>query len=203
MIALFAQSELWPAMAIIGLGLIIAMLMLRGQRRRARGQDDDRSSRVSQVGLDLSRYGEDAGAQDRWEVEMHDRTREMTGTLDSKMSALQALIADADRAAARLERALDEVEGRMPDGDDSPLSDGAPLATGTDEMPVAPAPGTAGQAGSGTPAGQQEGDRQSDLQREQVHTLADYGHPPSEIAARLGRPVGEIELILRLRGTSG
>jgi len=186
MTVLFAQSDLWPVFAIVGLGLIIAMLMLRGQRRRTRGRGDDHSPRVSQVGLDLSQYGGRADAQGRWEVEMHDRTREMTGTLDSKMSALQSLIADADRAAVRLERALGEVGDRKSDGDESSSCDGA-----------RPVPGTGETLGA-----REDGDRQSDLQRERVFTLADYGHPPSEIAARLDRPVGEIELILRLRGKS-
>ena len=197
MTVLFAQSDLWPVFAIVGLGLIIAMLMLRGQRRRTRGRGDDHSPRVSQVGLDLSQYGGRADAQGRWEVEMHDRTREMTGTLDSKMSALQSLIADADRAAVRLERALGEVGDRKSDGDESSSCDGARPVPGTGETPVAPEPGTGETLGV-----REDGDRQSDLQREQVFTLADYGHPPSEIAARLDRPVGEIELILRLRGKS-
>jgi DNA-directed RNA polymerase specialized sigma24 family protein len=34
---------------------------------------------------------------------------------------------------------------------------------------------------------------------QEIYTLADYGYPPSEIAQRMGSPVGEIELILSLR----
>ncbi|MFW6125407.1 MAG: hypothetical protein ACOC46_04595 [Pirellulales bacterium] len=169
MTSLFAQSELWPVMAIAGLGLVITMLMLRGQRSRMRQQQDDRSPRVSQAGIDLTRCGGHSTLRDRQEVEMHDRVREITGTLDSKMSALQALIADADRAAARLEAALDAT----------------PPVTPKEDRGERPAPGPP------PPAAEQ--------QRDEVHTLADYGYPPLEIAARLGRPLGEIELILKLR----
>ncbi|MBN2021253.1 MAG: hypothetical protein JW809_00525 [Pirellulales bacterium] len=41
----------------------------------------------------------------QWEVEMHKTARDLMATLDNKMSALEALIQDADRAAARLEAA--------------------------------------------------------------------------------------------------
>lgn len=42
----------------------------------------------------------------RWEVEMQELARELSAKLDSKMSALEALVREADRAAARLEVAL-------------------------------------------------------------------------------------------------
>ena len=41
---------------------------------------------------------------------MHETARELSAQLDSKMSALQALIAEADRAAARLEAAKGNAE---------------------------------------------------------------------------------------------
>ena len=37
---------------------------------------------------------------------MHETARELSAQLDSKLSALQALIAEADRAAARLDAAV-------------------------------------------------------------------------------------------------
>ena len=36
--------------------------------------------------------------------------------------------------------------------------------------------------------------------QEEIYTLADYGYEPAEIARRVGTPVGEVELILSLRG---
>ena len=38
-----------------------------------------------------------------------------------------------------------------------------------------------------------------DRRQEEIYTLADYGYEPAEIARRVNRPVGEVELILSLR----
>jgi len=97
----------------------------------------------------------------RWQVEMHETARELSGQLDSKMAALQALVAEADRAAARLEAALAET----------PADQDHPPAASADFPET----------------------------RQQICTLADYGYPPAEIAARAGLPVGEVERVLGLR----
>lgn len=120
---LLADSQLLPLLAVAALGLVIAMLMLRGQRLRGRrrGGEPGPSRQDSPWGNNASggasryRPGQPALKSDeenRWEVRMHEVTRELSGTLDSKMSALQALIAEADRAAERLERAVDASERR-------------------------------------------------------------------------------------------
>jgi hypothetical protein len=119
-----------------------------------------------------NRSSEAPAEMQNWEVEMHDYARRVRGELDSKMSALQSLIAEADRAAARLERAVQNARA-------GPSSNQAGVPP--------PAPDLA--ASSSTPQ-----------RREEIYTLADYGLPPSEIAQRTGTPVGEVELILRLRG---
>jgi hypothetical protein len=108
-----------------------------------------------------------------WEVAMHDYARKVRGELDSKMSALQSLIAEADRAAARLERAVQNSRF---------------------------VPGTVNQAGIVPPPAEPAASNSIPPRREEIYTLADYGLPPSEIAHRTGAPVGEVELILRLRG---
>jgi hypothetical protein len=35
---------------------------------------------------------------------------------------------------------------------------------------------------------------------EEIYTLADYGYDAAEIAQRIGTPIGEVQLILGLRG---
>lgn len=42
----------------------------------------------------------------RWQVEMHDLTRDLSAQLDSKMGALQHLIRQASEETERLERAI-------------------------------------------------------------------------------------------------
>src|SRR5436189_1601645 len=46
----------------------------------------------------------------RWQVEMHDTARELKGELDSKLSALQALVLMARQESQRLEAAIKKAE---------------------------------------------------------------------------------------------
>ncbi|MCC6127090.1 MAG: hypothetical protein IT426_19185 [Pirellulales bacterium] len=69
-----------------------------------RPKDSDSTGRSSRIPQEM------AG----WEVEMHEFVREIKAELDSKMRALQAVAADADRAAARLEAALQNSARRTP-----------------------------------------------------------------------------------------
>ena len=118
----------------------------------------------------------------RWEVQMHETARELSAQLDAKLSLLQSLTAEADRAAERLEEALARVQSAIPPGSQAdslhPISADELGAESTRELPA------------GT-------DRSRS--REEIYHLADYGFAPSEIARRVGSPVGEVELILSLR----
>ena len=55
---------------------------------------------------------------EHWEVRMHDLARELSAQLDSKMSALEHLIQDAERQITR----LDERLGRKPEGGSEPAT---------------------------------------------------------------------------------
>ncbi len=118
---------------------------------------------------------------------MHETARALSAELDGKMGALQSLIADADRAAARLEKSL---AGDPPDVEQSERPDSRPpdqaeaLKSPTRSQPF---PDDVEQA---------ESPRRDPTE---IHTLSDYGYAPAEIASRLGVPIGEIELILALR----
>ena len=115
-----------------------------------------------------------------WEVQMHDTARELSAQLDSKMSALRALVAEADRAAARLEAALERSDGFGP----PPTHQAQSLAAAAESRRDSLLSNVAPRA----------------HRHEEVYTLADYGYAPAEIARRLGTPIGEVELILSLRG---
>lgn len=128
-----------------------------------------------------------AGSADdlgRWEVQLHERARELCGQLDSKMAALQALCAEADRAAARLEAALRQAALPAPSGELRPASQADSLRAG-----MHAAEETAPR------------ERGAERPKEEIHTLADYGFSPAEIAHRVGLPIGEVQLILSLRDT--
>ena len=118
---------------------------------------------------------------------MYETARDLSAQLDSKMSALQALVAEADRAAARLDAALSRAAGAGPVADEQARQP----STQAESLQHAPRPDHA-------PA---DADRAAARARrqEEIYTLADYGYDLIEIARRVGSPIGEVELILSLR----
>ncbi len=106
----------------------------------------------------------------RWEVQMHELARDLKGELDSKMVALSHLIRDADRAAQRLEDALEAA------ADSNPC-----LLRSKDDLATS----------------REGGDEQA--LREEVYMLADYGFSLRDISSRLEISTDEIQLILRHR----
>ncbi len=163
-------------------------------------------------------------AFDDWEVRMHETARELIGRIDAKLAALQALTHEADRAAARLEQALAAAARNAPQPDSGvgipndaaarPRAEMPPSSAVSDELrELAPAgrePGTlqADQADGLRTAGDRSGLDLSSMppsesrRHEEIYLLADYGFGPAEIAHRTGMPIGEVELILRLRKES-
>ena len=124
---------------------------------------------------------------------MHETARELSAQLDAKLSLLQSLTAEADRAAQRLEEALARVHPAIPPGSQAesllPISAVEHFVEHRAEAAL-----TGADSESDLPAG---ADRSRS--REEIYHLADYGFAPSEIARRVGSPVGEVELILSLR----
>lgn len=173
---------------LLALALTVAVLLMRSHRYLARRRREDTGSLQPEGTWHRgpARDGSHTAAPPEvanWEVHMHETARELMGQLDSKMRALQALTAEADRAAARLEAALgetdkpprpaDQAEGLAP----APTPDAAERPDATPEaLPQPP-----------------------ESRREEIYTLADYGYDAREIARRLGAPVGQVELTLRLR----
>ncbi len=215
---LFAANELPSLVALFALAFTIGWLLWRSHRYLAR-QDNawsppTRPARRAPHGDAPQRSAPDDLV--RWEVEMHDTARELSGQLESRMSALAHLIREADRAAARLEAALASTGEPGRRKTSSQTDQCEPLNTSdrigptplqpTDQAEALKSPGAADRepapreaasmpiqsnAGEQRPAG--------DQRYEEVYLLADYGFDAAEIAHRVGSPVGEIELILALR----
>jgi len=195
-------AELTPStLLFIGaLAVVSWMLLMRSHRYFARQkQQEPFPTARSEPTVEPRGHHLDApAAMARWEVQMHDTAREASAQLDSKMSALEALIADADRAAARLEAALARSAEAAP-GSQRPQ----PQPTSQAESLKPPHP-AAPPAGKIPPDGAAElsggaVQRGSADRREEIYTLADYGFEPAEIARRVGSPIGEVQLILGLR----
>jgi len=114
----------------------------------------------------------------RWQVEMHDTARDLKAELDSKISALQALLLLAQEERQRLEEVLDRSQRRPQNG----ASYGKLPASAAIEPPSGPVmPG-------------------SEQQRADIYALSDQGDTPQQIAEQLAVPVGEVEFVLGLRG---
>lgn len=177
---LLDSPNLPSGLFLVALAMMIVILLRRSHRKLGRRKQDE--SPIVQIPRPKhekrSHDALDAPADVlRWEVQMHETARDLSGQLDSKMSALQALIADADRAAARLETALSRATA-PPLGDSTPPTQAdalGPLHTAEDDRSAA-------------------SDR-----REEIYTLADYGLDAAGIANRVGLPIGEVELMLSLR----
>jgi len=103
-------------------------------------------------------------------VDLEKMARQMTAQLDTRAARLEALIQEADARIATLRN----MEGSSPP---TPRLRLAP--------PVEPA----------TPPSEE----MPDPRHVEIYDLAQNGHSAHQIAHRLGRPYGEIELILALR----
>ena len=168
---LLAKTELNDMLLLAAVLAVTSMLLIR-IRRHVRRQKKSRPGLVRTDRPKTGERGHHLGLPPEamnWEVDMHQTARDLSAQLDSKMSALGHLIREADRASARLETALEAAETTDSHPDSTP-ADGSP-----GEEPIA------------------------QRAHEELYTLADYGFDAREIAQRLDIPIGEVELILRLR----
>ncbi|HEY2146745.1 MAG TPA: hypothetical protein VGH32_02335 [Pirellulales bacterium] len=181
---------------LLGLALVIFILLVRSKRY---------FRQVTQYQLPAPRPARKMGTPktisapprdlEKWEVQMHDLARDLMGQLDSKIRVLELLIRQADEAAARLEAAAAKTGG-------------APLRRVALERPAAPMPLSPNDASApqSVRAARNSGEARKPLKVtnnprfERVYALADAGMSAATIAKQIGTQVGEVELILSLRG---
>lgn len=108
---------------------------------------------------------------DRWQVQMHDLARDLSAQLDSKLSALQYLVNLADERIAELQALTAALS-----------------STGTQAERLA-------QSAVHMPPTKPE------TRAAEIYALSDAGKSSQAIAALIGAPVGEVELMLGLRAT--
>jgi hypothetical protein len=104
-------------------------------------------------------------------VELEKMARQMTAQLDTRSARLEALLREADERIETL-RSLGEVGAGTSKLRWAPAAEA--VALGAEEMP--------------------------DPRHAEIYELAQTGQSAHQIAQRLGRPYGEVELILALRG---
>ncbi len=114
--SLLAQSDRLTLFVLVALGLSIAILMMRAHRYLSRHRGDDRALVVPPrpKSEPATRLMDGPPELARWEIEMHETARDLSAELNSRISVLRAMVAEADRAAARLETALRKASERDP-----------------------------------------------------------------------------------------
>lgn len=167
-----SEPQQWIAIAVGILGL--SYLLLRPRFGKKKRDPLDSPPRAS-----LSQQRSLEREMNNLVVELSEMARQITAQLDTRATRLELLIDEADRKIAELER----LGGGG--GSDRPASTVSPAdaANGDRGAPVASA-------------------SQTDPRHAEVYALADQGLSPHEIAQRLNRPNGEIELILALRSST-
>jgi len=170
---------------------LAALVFLRASWRR-------RAAPSRSTTIDDERLTQAPPELSRWQVEMHETARDLKAELDSKLSALQTLVALARQERALLESAIARAQGEEFEpptstlaaieslGDAAALDDPRRLAEVVAQ--VATPPGD-------LPADLFARDRNS----LQIGRLADQGLSPASIAEHLHLPIGEVELLLSLR----
>jgi hypothetical protein len=139
-------------------------------------------------------------------VELSEMTRQLSAQLDNRSTKLEELMRQADekiaalRAAGSLPPAPASTALLPADGEPNGQQNTHPLAalglTPADNVGVPTRPALPDNSAS---ASALAGRLAVDPRHAQIYAFVDQGLTPQEIAQRLGRPAGEIQLILALR----
>ena len=161
--------------ALIGIIVAVTFLTLLSiSRRRREGGPSPRAYARELVGRARE---EKAIHSDIAEImlQLQQVAREINAQLDAKFIRLEQCIADADRRIERVERAARPVAPRA-------ALDVTVGEESTDERQAPEPP-------------------QQDRTRERIHAMMDRGMSASDIAQAVGKPFGEVELMIALRKT--
>lgn len=161
-----------PAMivlACIGALGLVYFMFLRPKAKNAGRRGDPLKAQPSQR-QSLSAERASERAMQSLVLELEQLARKMGAQLDTKAAKLDALIREADEKATMLKGAITQAK-----------------AAGISDAVVR---GKSGHADSGLAALGRHND---------IYSLSDNGSSPDEIARKLNRPSGEVELILALR----
>lgn len=201
--AILAATELDPSSLLLlaGVVIVVTMIMISTRRRAA----DRGSSPRAYAREQLAKIREQDGMRDDLQelmMQLEKLAREINAQVDTRFAKLEKAIADADARLAELKRL--GVQGATP-------VDAAPDQPASEpEAPEATLPESEGGEGVADGAVADGGvadaseptapvDAAESLEQ-QVVELARAGKSPLEIARALGRDVGEVELIIKLKG---
>lgn len=187
---LLAQMEGTTILFLAGLGLTCAVLLFRTHRQLSGRPKTEipLPTTYSQPRQKITpAHRLDAPLETRqWEVEMHDLARDLKAELDNKIVIVEQLVREAKLQADRLEAAI----CRATNIDATNMHTNLDLPR-TENGRKGSARVDAGDARPGSSATRRHAE---------IYALADQGLTSALIANRLGSHIGEVELILGLRG---
>jgi hypothetical protein len=207
-----------PWQVVAGIMIFTTALIMWTRRRAAANATGRRHPRRPRVSRELTQRREAEETIRGLMLELEEIAREVNAQIDTRYRKLEAVIRDADRKIAKLQRlnslpadadaaratgSADREEARRCD---------APLVNPNEDAGVAPGRGTldvvvddGGVSGldSGRrdrkPAGAQPGSDRVGLSA-RVRALARRSMSAEDIAEAVGAPIGEVELMLALTG---
>ena len=181
---LLAKITLSDALLPFAILIAIFIFVRRSRRHFRRSRDDSTIVHVARPKSDRSGSARTSDELIRQEVEFHERSRDMSGMLDSKIRVLQHLIAQSQQQIERLEMLLKRA-GDPAAGTSSPTAESV-------EAPPSPVVASPVDPIS-TPT------TADDPQLTEILALADEGFSIATIAHRVGLPLQEVEVMLRER----
>lgn len=182
------------ALLAVAAVVFILFILNRSARRRRAGVSPSRDT-MRGAEVDTTRVVRLKREMEQLLVELNEFAREVNGQIDTRFAKLERSIADADRRIAELKR----LRGESPasdETDDSVLRANREAAEGVRDRLARSRAATVQLANDRSPrAGTGTVSKEA-----AVYQLADGGKSPIDIARVLKCTVGEVELILNLRG---
>lgn len=172
-------AEMKPWLILAGAFLVISMVMFRNLRQKvAKSQAHDRMSVAERVAK--TKPARDMHDQiSELMAELADLSRQLNGQLDTRMARLEILLAQADQAIA-------DLSGRQPAHNQRPQTK-LPRQVDTPAPPPESKSASAHQPANLT------------AQERAILDMTQQGMDVTQISQKLGRPAGEIQLILSLK----
>lgn len=199
MAGLLAISDFGNSMVVLLGVLCLVMLSISMLRRSYERQTTQRDLSREQLAR-LRDQKEIRVSMEELMVQLEEVARRVNAQIDTRFVKLETIIQDADQRIAHLRQLARDAETPAPKADAPPPAEEFAPGLATAEAPEPrPATGRASEpARSAAPAVEKMPQtREERFQR--VYGLADQGTPAIGIADALNLPLGEVELILRMR----
>ena len=178
-----------------GMVLITFILLRRSFRYNKKRKGAERLDENSKVAGHPPLSEASVDSQSQWAVAMHKTERDLSAQLNTKVRLVQVLLIEARRERSALQQAIREAK-RL--GLRAGKSDTLSMIDEVLSAPVEQMQKRLSEWDRSLLSHRQSMPRH-DEGNDDVYSLADSGHTISQIAERIGSPIGDVELLLSLR----